>query len=307
VASSRIEGLVLSHRRLAKAAFSPEMHDVTAQGVLANIHALERAIELASSGDQLETGHLLEVHRILFEGTRDEELGGEIRKEQSWIGGAASSPRTAKFVPPPPELVSELLEDLCAFSNRTDMPAAIQAAIAHVQFETIHPFLDGNGRIGRLLITLLLEHWNIMTTPLLYLSLAFKRNQQEYYNRLSAVRTDGDWESWTSFYLGCVREAAENGVDVAQRLFALLGKDRRRLASHERATVAAIRLLDVMPEHPIVTASNASDVLKVTAPAARKAIDLLADIGILRETTGKQRDRVFAYHRYLQILTGGES
>ncbi|MGH3062282.1 MAG: Fic family protein, partial [Gaiellaceae bacterium] len=146
VASSRIEGLVLSHRRLAKAAFSHDARDLTAQAVLANIAALERAVALGSEVDELTRDHLLEVHRVLFAGSRDEHVGGLLREEQNWIGGAASSPRNAEFVPPPHELVPELLDDLCAFCNRGDIPAVIQAAIAHAQFETIHPFHDGNGR-----------------------------------------------------------------------------------------------------------------------------------------------------------------
>lgn len=187
------------------------------------------------------------------------------------------------------------------------LPPVIRAGLAHVQFETIHPFLDGNGRIGRLLIALLLEHWKILSTPLLYLSLAFKRHQREYDERLAAVRTEGDWEGWTAFYLACVRESATDGIDVARKLFALLSSDRRRLTGHRRATVAALQLLDLLPEHPVLTVSQASELLKSTAPTARKAVDLLAEVDVLRETTGKQRDRVYAYHTYLEILTGDEA
>jgi len=264
--------------------------------------------ELAKpKGLPISTRLLCEAHKRLMKGARGgDKQPGKIRQSQNWIGG--TRPGNARFVPPPPDEVAGAMTALEQWVHSDDpLPPLIKAGLAHVQFETIHPFLDGNGRIGRLLIALLLEHWSIMTTPLLYLSLAFKRHQQEYYNRLSSVRTDGDWEGWTCFYLECVREAAENGIDVAQRLFTLLGKDRRRVSSHDRTTVAAIRLLDMLPEHPIVTAGRASDILQVTTPAARKAIDVLADISILRETTGKQRDRVFAYHKYLQILTGGES
>jgi len=264
--------------------------------------------ELAKPKGLPISGRLIcEAHKRLMKGARGgDKQPGAVRKSQNCVGG--TRPGNARFVPPPPDQVPGAMTALERWIHSDDpLPPLIKAGLAHVQFETIHPFLDGNGRIGRLLITLLLEHWNIMKSPLLYLSLAFKRHQQEYYNRLSAVRTDGDWEGWTTFYLECVHEAAEDGVDVAQRLFALLGKDRRHLASHERATVAAIRMLDMLPEHPIVTVSRASEFLTVTAPAARKAIDVLANMGILRETTGKQRDRVFAYHNYLRILTGGEA
>ncbi|MCP3904409.1 MAG: Fic family protein [Planctomycetes bacterium] len=176
-----------------------------------------------------------------------------------------------------------------------------------MQFETIHPFLDGNGRIGRLLITLLVEHWKLLDQPLLYLSLAFKQRQQEYYARLAAVRSDGDWEGWTTFFLECVREAADDGVRIARDLHALIGRDRARIISHERSTVAAIRLLESLPVHPVITVPRATTLLGITAPTARKAVDLLETLDVLRETTGKRRDRVYAYHEYMQILTSGET
>jgi Fic family protein len=247
------------------------------------------------------------AHKRLMKGARGgDKQPGAVRKTQNWIGG--SRPGNARFVPPPPEDVPALLAALEKWLHADDLlPPLIRSGLAHVQFETIHPYLDGNGRIGRMLIALLLEHWGLMKSPLLYLSLALKRRQREYYDRLAAVRSDGDWEGWTAFYLDCVREAAEDGVDVAQRLSTLLSKDRRRLAAHERATVAAIGLLDLLPEHPIVTVPRVGAMLKVTAPTARKAVDALAEAGIVRETTGKQRDRVYAYHEYLKILTGAEA
>jgi len=222
------------------------------------------------------------------------------------VGG--TRPGNARFVPPPPQDVSAALADLERWIHRDDpLPPLIRVGLAHVQFETIHPFLDGNGRIGRLLIALLLEHWKILKTPLLYPSLAFKRHQREYYDRLSGVRTDGDWEGWTDFFLACVHESAADGINVAQKLFGLLNTDRRRLTGHGRATVASIQLLDMLPEHPMVTVPMASELLKATPPTARKAVDVLTELCVLRETTGKQRDRVFAYHTYLQILTGDEA
>jgi len=257
-------------------------------------------------GLPLSTRLLCQAHKRLMKGVRgSNKQPGAVRKSQNWIGG--TRPGTARFVPPPPDDVPDALTALERWIHSDDpLPPLIKVGLAHVQFETIHPFLDGNGRIGRLLIALLLEHWGILKSPLLYLSVAFKRHQREYYDRLSAVRTDGDWEGWTDFYLTCVREAAEDGVDVAQRLFALLGKDRRHLTGSGRATVAAIQLLDMLPDHPMVTVPRASRMLKSTAPTARKAVGILVDVGVLRETTGKQRDRVFAYHKYLQVLTGNE-
>jgi Fic family protein len=250
---------------------------------------------------------LCESHRRLMSATRGaDKAPGQIRRTQNWIGG--TRPGNARFVPPPPEEVPQAMARLERWLHSDDpLPALIKSGLAHVQFETIHPFLDGNGRIGRLLITLLLEHWELLPSPLLYLSVAFRRHQAEYYQRLSAVRTAGDWEGWTNFYLRCVREAADDGVQVASSLFELLGKDRKRLAGTKRSTVAALQLLDQLPDHPVVTTQRVAKLLKITAPTARKAVEIAMDAGILREVSGKQRDRVFAYHKYLQILTGEDS
>ena len=260
-------------------------------------------------GLPLSSRLLCEAHRRLMKGTSTRRGGdkkpGVIRTSQNWVGG--TRPGNARFVPPPADAVPGLLADLDRWIHGRDpLPPLVKAGLAHVQFETIHPFLDGNGRIGRLLITLLLEHWGVMQSPILYLSHSFKRHQREYYDRLSAVRTEGDWEGWTQFYLACVEEAAQDGVAVAQRIFALTGKDRGRLMSHAGATVAAIHLLDLLPSNPIVTVPKATTLLGTTAPTARKAVEVLERIGVLRETSGKQRDRVYAYQAYLQALTADE-
>jgi Fic family protein len=182
------------------------------------------------------------------------------------------------------------------------LPPLVRAGLAHVQFETIHPFLDGNGRIGRLLVILLAEHWGVLTSPILYLSLAFKRHRSEYYRRLTQVRTHGDWEGWTGFFLQCVCESANDGVSAATRIFELLGKDRRAITHHAATTVPAIRLFDLLPEHPMVTLSGAMGLLETSKPTAAKAIDALGRAGVLHETTGKRRDRVYAYRAYLKVL-----
>ena len=234
------------------------------------------------------------------------KLPGELRRSQNWVGG--SRPGNARFVPPPPEEVPAALAALEQWWHTdSDLPPLVRAGLAHVQFETIHPFLDGNGRIGRLLIALLVEHWGLLGQPLLYLSVAFKRRQQEYYARLGAVRTDGDWEGWIRFFLECVREAADDGVHVAQALHALTGSHRRRIIAHARASVAAVHLLDHLPSNPVVTVSNACKLLGLTAPPTRKAMALLEQIGVLREITGRRRDRVYAYHDYLQVLMDGDA
>ena len=246
---------------------------------------------------------LCDVHRILMRGVRGEEkLPGEIRRSQNWIGG--TRPGNARFVPPPQEEVAPALAALEQWMHSDDpLPPLVKAGLAHVQFETIHPFLDGNGRIGRMLITLLVEHWGLLDQPLLYLSVEFKRHQAEYYARLSGVRTEGDWEGWTACFLECLADAADDGVRMAQAVHALVGRDRERIVREQRATIAAIRLLDLLPSKPVVTVPRASELLGLTAPPARKAIELLEQIGVLRETSGKQRDRVYAYHDYLELLT----
>jgi Fic family protein len=257
----------------------------------------------ASKGLPLSMRLLCEAHKRLMRGARGaEKQPGQIRTSQNWIGG--SRPGNAVFVPPPPEEVDAALSDLERWIHASDeLPPLVRAGLAHVQFETIHPFLDGNGRIGRLFIALLVEHWGLLSEPLLYLSLALKRRQQEYYRCLTAVWTEGDWEGWTAYFLECVREAADDGVNTAQRLFGLLDKDRQRLLSASDATVPALRLFDALPARPMVTLAGAMKTLKTTKPTAAKAIAVLINAKILKETTGKQRDRVYAYHSYLQMLT----
>jgi Fic family protein len=310
VLSSQIEGTQATLRDVLTFEATKELHRPHDVAEVCNyVDAIHYARgELAKpKGLPLSIRLLCESHRRLMKGARGaDKAPGEIRRTQNWIGG--SRPGNATFVPPPPERVSDALTQLERWLHRDDpLPPLIKVGLAHVQFETIHPFLDGNGRIGRLLIALLLEHWKLMPSPLLYLSLAFKRHQKDYYARLSAVRAEGDWEGWTAFFLRCVREAADDGVEVASGLFELLGKDRRRLASAPRSTVAAIQLLDLLPDHPVVTAARVAKLLKITAPTARKAVEVAVKAGILREVSGKQRDRIFAYHKYLQILTGNES
>lgn len=262
-----------------------------------------RAAIADPKGLPLSTRLLCDVHRILMRGVRGEDkLPGELRRSQNWIGG--TRPGNARFVPPPHEEVAPALAALERWIHCDDpLPPLVKAGLAHVQFETIHPFLDGNGRIGRMFITLLVEHWGLLDQPLLYPSVAFKRRQQEYYDRLAAVRTDGDWERWTAFFLDCVKDAADDGARVAQAIHTLMGRDRARVVHHERATITAVKLLDLLPANPVLTVLRASELLGSTAPPARKAIDLLEELGVLRETTGKQRDRVYAYHAYLELLT----
>jgi Fic family protein len=255
-----------------------------------------------TKGLPLSARLLCKAHALLMRGVLGtDKQPGSVRTSQNWIGG--SRPGNARFVPPPAAAVPEALATLEKWIHGKDpLPPLVRAGLAHVQFETIHPFLDGNGRIGRLLITLLVEHWGLLPSPLLYLSLAFKRHRPEYYRRLSEVRTEGDWEGWTAFFLRCVCEAANDGVDAARRLFERTGKDRRTLLGGPAVTVPAIRLFDLLPEHPMITVASAMELLGKSKPTAISAVKALCEAGILQEITGKRRDRVYAYGGYLKVL-----
>ena len=199
--------------------------------------------------------------------------------------------------------VPALLADLDNWIHSSDqLHPLVKAGLAHVQFETIHPFLDGNWRVGRLILALLTEHWNLLDGPFLYVSLGFKRHRQEYYRRLDEVRTSGDWEGWTDFFLRCVQESADDGANAARRMFRLVSEDRRTLMNLSSLSVSAIRLFELLPEHPMVTASKALELTESTKPTANKAIESLVEAGILEEITGKQRDRIYAYRKYLDVL-----
>jgi Fic family protein len=174
-----------------------------------------------------------------------------------------------------------------------------------VQFETIHPYLDGNGRIGRLLVTLLLEHWRLLSKPLLYLSLFFKQHREEYYRRLNAVRVDGNWEAWLDFFLDGVATIADEAVASARDLFALVAEDRARVLAHAGMSMPALRAFELLPRHPIVTVASIMKLIETTKPTAGRAIELLASAGILVETTGRRRDRSFVYRAYLDRLRAG--
>jgi Fic family protein len=185
------------------------------------------------------------------------------------------------------------------------LPPLLRVGLAHAQFETIHPYLDGNGRIGRLLIALLLEHWGLLSTPSLYLSLFFKRHRDEYYRRLNAVRTEGDWEGWTDFFLDGVATIADEAVDSARDLFAVVSADRARALAQNTTSASSARLFELLPNHPIVTVTSAMKLLEATRPTATKAIETLVSAGILVETTGRKRDRSFAYQAYVEQLRIG--
>jgi Fic family protein len=246
-----------------------------------------------------------QTHKRLMSGTRGKDKApGEIRRTQNWIGG--SRPSVARFVPPPPQ---KLAASLSAFEkylhSSGNLPPLVRAGLLHVQFETIHPYLDGNGRIGRLLIGLLLEQWRLLSKPILYLSLYFKRHRDEYYQRLNAVREKGDWEGWISFFLDAVAVIAAEAGDAARSLFALFSVDRARVIAQKRMSIQAIRLFELLPKNPIVSAERVTKLLGVTKPTAMLSIELLVKSKVLKETSLKRRGRTFAYQKYLDILRVG--
>lgn len=245
------------------------------------------------------------VHHRLMKGVRGAtKQPGEVRRSQNWVGG--SRPGNAAYVPPPPEEVPGLLSELEQYIHGDDgLPPIVRAGLVHVQFETIHPYLDGNGRVGRLLIALLLEHWKLLSAPLLYLSLHFKRRRPEYYRLLNAVRQAGAWEEWTAFFLQGVADVAEESADTARDLYRLVARDRERVLVAKGSSLTAVRLLDMLPRHPVVTIPRLVEMLETTKPTAAKSVALLESLGILQETTGRKRDRTYRYAGYLDRLRTG--
>ena len=248
---------------------------------------------------------LCDAHRLLLDGARGAgKRPGELRRSQNWIGGAR--PGRAAFVPPPPDQVPGLLADLERFVHdpASALPPLVRVALVHVQFETIHPFLDGNGRIGRLLIAALLEQWGLLPEPLVYLSGYLKQHQAEYYRRLSAVRTDGDWEGWIGFFLDGVETAATDAERGIVAMASLINADRKRLLAAPRVGAVALRLFELLPLMPRFTIEQARQKLDTTFPTATAAVKLLQDLGLLSELTGQKKNRLFSYAAYVELLAG---
>jgi Fic family protein len=307
VLSSQIEGTQATLVDLLNFESGNERATPDINEVCNYVDALNYAREqLASArGLPLSTRLLNETHRLLMRGVRGAgKAPGEIRRSQNWIGG--SRPGNAAFVPPPPGRLPKALEMLEKYIHGKDsLPPVIRAGLVHVQFETIHPYLDGNGRIGRLLISLLFEHWHLLTHPLLYLSLFFKRHQAEYYRRLSAVRTDGDWEGWLDFFLDGVATVSDETVMTARELFLTVSSDRERVLQESTTSVSALRLFEALPIRPMITVATAMRTLDTTKPTAGRAIEVLRAAGVLVERTGRRRDRSFVYQKYLDQLSDG--
>lgn len=310
VLSAQIEGTQATLLDLltfeAQAGESPSAN-TDVQEVCNYLDALDYArAQLADdSGLPLSVRLLNETHARLMRGVRGaDKQPGQIRSSQNLIGG--TRPGNAAFVPPPPPALGEVLSALERYMHADDdLPPLVRTGLLHVQFETIHPYLDGNGRLGRLLVTLLLEHWGLLSQPVLYLSLFFKTNRDEYYRRLGAVRTDGDWEGWTRYFLEGVATIAHEAVASARGLFALTNRDRGRVLAAASSTVMAARLFEALPSHPIVSVAGAMELLGTSRPTATKAITALIDAGVLVETSGRKRDRTFGYAGYLERLRVG--
>lgn len=308
VLSSQIEGTQssISDLLLFESDEAPGVPLEDVQEVSSYIAAMNHGLRRLREGFPLSLRLIREIHEILLSHGRGRDKNpGEFRTSQNWIGG--TRPGNARFVPPPPKNVLDCLGafELFLHDESPALPLLVKAALAHVQFETIHPFFDGNGRLGRLLITFLLCAAGALREPILYLSLYFKTHRTRYYDLLDGVRSSGDWETWIEFFLTAVRETAGQAAASANEILALLGEDRSRIDSLGRAAASILRVHHLLQRRPIVSIPAAAKQLSLSAPTVAKAFQHLQDLGILRETTGKQRHRLFVYRRYLDILNQG--
>jgi Fic family protein len=308
VLSSQIEGTQssLSDLLLFEVNEAPGVpqHDVIE--VSNHAAALEHGLARLRGGFPLSNRLIREIHAILLSrGRGSGKEPGEFRRSQNWIGG--SRPGTAVFVPAPPHAVPECMSDLERFLHARDdgIPTLVRAALAHVQFETIHPFLDGTGRLGRLLITFLLCEAGVLKEPLLYLSLHFKEQRPLYYSLLDQVRRTGDWEAWVAFFLDGVKRTSEGAVATAVRLSGMFNADRARIQGSGRRAGSALRVQEALKARPILSLKEVGRTTGLSFPAASSGMELLVELGIAREITGRARNRLFSYDAYLTELNQG--
>lgn len=267
------------------------------------VAALNHGVERLRGGFPLSNRLMREMHpRLLATGRGAAMMPGEFRRSQNWIGG--SRPGNAAFVPPPPNRVQDCMAGLERFIHATDdgLPSLVRAGLAHAQFESIHPFLDGNGRVGRMLIAFILVQSGALSEPILYLSLYLKQFRSTYYDLLNQLRDDGDWEAWLQFFLEGVRLTAQHGVQTAQRLTRLFETDRQRIAVSGRRANSAIRAHHEFMQRPLLTISAVRDGTRLSFSAADAAVQHLANLGIVEEITGRRRDRRYVYAEYLNTL-----
>ena len=306
--SSQIEGTQssLSDLLLFEAEEAPGVPVDDTQEVSNYVAAMNHGLARLREDFPLSLRLIREIHAILLsQGRGQDKDPGEFRRSQNWIGG--TRPGNALFVPPPPHLVMTCLGELETFihAQTPPLPLLVKAALVHVQFETIHPFLDGNGRLGRLLITFLLCERGVLREPLLYLSLYFKQNRQTYYQLLQSVRESGTWEDWVEFFLRGVSETARQGAQTAQNLLRLFGNDHARIEALGRPASTALRLHQLLQRRPLTTIQDASRQLGLSLPTVTSALSHLRTLGIVRETTGRQRGRIFVYGAFLDVLSEG--
>src|SRR5262245_32660857 len=309
VLSSQIEGTQSSLQDLLAAEAevlapdAPRDVDEVVNYVAAMNHGLARLNELPVSVRLIR-----EIHEKLVSGARGSQLQpGELRRTQNWIGPSGSTLATATFVPPPPDAVPAALGDLEQFLHAdSTLPLLVKIGLAHAQFETIHPFLDGNGRCGRLLVTFLLCEGGVLRKPVLYLSHYFKQRRQEYYDRLQAVRDSGDWEGWLAFFLKGVADVSTQAADTARRILALREEHRAAVTEHlGRAAGNGHRVLEKLYEQPIMSVPQIRALTGTTYPAANDLVRRLAALGILVEFTGYRRHRRFRYDGYIRLFDEG--
>ena len=306
--SSQIEGTQSSFRDLLlfENEAAPKVPTEDVEEVSNYVAAMQHGLRRLAGGFPLSLRLIREIHAILLRGGRGANRSpGEFRRTQNWIGG--TRPGNASFVPPPPERLMECLDSLERFlhDEKHKLPLLVEAGLVHVQFESIHPFLDGNGRVGRLLITLLLCSQGALTEPLLYPSLYLKTNRSQYYDLLQRVRTDGAWEDWLAFFLDGIATAAQEAADTAERTLRLFANDRRKIQALGRAAASALRVQELMQRNPFVRIRTAAKSLELTIPTVTSALNHLVRLGIVKEISGRRRDRLFAYSRYVNMVGEG--
>lgn len=307
VLSSQIEGTQssLSDLLLVESDEAPGVPMDDVREVSSYVRAMNYGLERLKNLP-LSLRLLREIHAELMNNARGgHSMPGEFRTSQNWIGG--TRPGNAHFVPPPPERLMETLDAFEKFlhDGKIKLPVLVKIALAHVQFETIHPFLDGNGRLGRLLITFILCLEGVLKSPLLYLSLYLKTNRQAYYDHLMAVREKGAWEEWIAFFLTGVAEVANQAVSTAQKIIALFEEDRAKIGASNKTASTALAVHSYLQRHAAANTTRLRNDCKVSLPTVLRALGKLQSLGIVRETTGKDRHKVFVYQAYLNLLNEG--
>lgn len=308
VLSSQIEGTQssLSDLLLFESESTPGVPLDDVQEVSNYVAAITYGMKRLREGFPLSNRLIKEIHEVLLsKGRGSEKDPGEFRRSQNWIGG--SRPGNARFVPPPPDKMLDCMGMLEKFLHNDPVktPILLKAALSHVQFETIHPFLDGNGRLGRLLITLLLCHEQALSEPLLYLSLYFKTNRDEYYNLLQNVRDNGDWENWVKFFLLGVRDTSDQAVQTAKKLVQMFDDDHKKLQSLNKAAGSAMRVHHALRQSPIVTITNMANRTGLSFPTVKTSFDNLEKLGIVSPLPKKGRSQFYSYTQYIGILSQG--